>query len=112
MQGLFSGSNTSAGYLKTKRRENNQLKNYNEDRVYSNFTRFTPFEGFNIPTIKYDTYQSNFSNRAETSYQKESYSTTDYYSIISNFTYKPNLNYLRHISYDGNIKQSNSSTIA
>ena len=37
-----------------------------------------PFEGFNIPTIKYDTYQSSFSNRAETSYQKESYSTTDF----------------------------------
>ncbi|MEC8677563.1 MAG: hypothetical protein VXX85_01765, partial [Candidatus Margulisiibacteriota bacterium] len=111
IQGLFSGSNTSAGYLKTKRRENNQLKNYNEDRVYGNFTRFTPFEGFNIPTIKYDAYQSSFSNRAETSYQKESYSTSDFYSIVSNFTYKPNINYLRHISYDGNIKQSNSSTI-
>ena len=74
--------------------------------------KLSPIEGFKIPTIKYDTYQSNFSNNAETSYQKGSYSTTDYYSVISNFTFKPNTNYLRHISYDGNIKQSNSNTIA
>ncbi|MGA0241790.1 MAG: hypothetical protein ACO3K7_02175 [Candidatus Marinamargulisbacteria bacterium] len=109
---LFKGSTSSLGYLITKRRENNQLKNYKENRLFGHLNQFSPFDGFLIPNTTLDTYQSNLIDNKITSYQKYNQSSAKFYAIGTSFTYKPNSTYGRYFSFDGQLNQSRSIGIS
>lgn len=105
----FKGSFSNLGYLKTKKRENNAFKNYNEDRYFGTLNAFKPLEGFLIPSTKFDAYQSFLIDNQKTSYQNQSTSDTSFYSITTGFTYKPNATHLNRLSFDGSLNQSKST---
>ena len=104
----FKGSTSTAGYIKTKKRENNFKKLYYEDRYFGTLNQLKPFEGFVIPSFKVDAYESSISDKKETSYQRSSASDTTYYSYLTGFTYQSNLDYLNKMSFDGSIEKSSS----
>jgi hypothetical protein len=105
----FKGSYSSLGHTKTKKRENNALKNYKETQIFGTFNAWKPLKGFTLPKFDFFTNESNLLNETETSHQKWNNSTTKSYKYITSFTYKPPLKHLNRLSFDGSITQSNSN---
>lgn len=105
----FKGSFSNLGYLKTKKRENNTFKNYNEDRYFGTLNALNPLEGLLIPSTKFDASKSFLIDNQQTSYQKKNSSDTSFYSVTTGFTYKPNAIHFNRLSFDGSLNQSKSS---
>ena len=55
----FKQSFSNFNYTKTKKRENNRLKNYKENRYFGSINQLKPFDGFNIPKFKFEMYKTN-----------------------------------------------------
>ena len=91
-------------FKKTKRRENNALKKYKEDRLFTTINNLTLLEWVKIPKIKFNAYVSDLVDKKETSYQSESISKTEFEEVNTNFTIKPNINVLNKLSFDGDLK--------
>ena len=74
----FKQSYSSFGLVNTKRRENNALKQYKENRIFTTVNNLSFIEGFKVPRVKYDAYDSNLVNNSKTSYQNKNQSVTKF----------------------------------
>ena len=108
----FKGSYSNLGLSKTKKRENNRLKNYKENRYFGAINALKPFEGFNIPKFKFDTYNSTLSDKKTSTYQTFSSSNTKFYSYDTGFTFRPNLHHLNRLSFDSTLTESKSNVLS
>tara|TARA_A100001015_G_scaffold291876_1_gene366568 strand:- start:906 stop:3494 length:2589 start_codon:yes stop_codon:yes gene_type:complete len=107
----LKGSFTNFGYQKTKTRENNQLKNYKEDRYFGSLNALKPIDGFIIPKFKFDSYKTDILDKSENSYQLSNETASNFDSFDTSFTYRPNINHLNRLSFDGSVFQSKSTSI-
>ena len=105
----FHGSNASAGYMITKRRENNALLNYNENRTFGTFSQWSPFDGFLMPNFTLSAYTASMTDTKETSYQLSNETESEHLSYQTDFKYQPNINYLNIFSFDGDLEYSISN---
>ena len=105
----FKQSFSNFNYTKTKKRENNRLKNYKENRYLGSIKQLKPYDGFNIPKFKFETYKNNLIDKKETTYQKFTSSITKFYKFDTGFSYNPNINHLNRLTFNSSISQSKSN---
>lgn len=105
----FRGSIASGGYIKTNTRENNANKFYNEQRYFGKLSGWRPMIGLNIPSIKFNTYQSTAYNKQTTATHQLTESNTQFLSYDTSIKYSPPS--IKFISFDGSINVSDQSNI-
>ncbi len=108
----FKSSYSNVGISKTKKRENNRLKLYNEDRYFGAINALKPVDGLSIPMVKFDTYQSLLTDSKSNNYQTFSQSKTKFYSYDTGVNYRPNISHLNRFSFDSSFNESNSNSFS